>query len=175
MKNEQVVLDDSELGVGRLLRVTSNHGKRRDAAVGQVGDTSLGLEGGVPAIRVLALLASPDAEADLTPLTVTACADAGEFNDKSDKGHFDVAVVDVSCDTRWPVDAARALYNRLGQRFVVVLLFDHKSDATVVEGDAHDRDVYCILKDALRPSELGTIVSGVATLRRVRTRHPATS
>jgi DNA-binding NarL/FixJ family response regulator len=135
----------------------------------------LGLESGVPAIRVLALLASPEAEADLAPLTVTACADAGEFTDKSDKGHFDVAVFDVSRDTKWPVDAARALYDQSDQRFAVVLLFDHKNDATVVEGDALDRDVYCILKDALRPSELGIIVAGVATLRRVRTRRPNAS
>jgi hypothetical protein len=142
-------------------------------AVGHVGESSLELAGSPPEIRVLVLLSSEGAKADLAPFSVTASKDADEFDESFDKGQFDVAVFDASLGAGWPVDAAMALCNRVGRRFPLVILFEQSSDVVVVENQVSTRDVWCIAKDALQPTELATIAAGLTVLGRVRARSPS--
>ena len=164
---------DSALGMVRSTCVTSFDGQRQGVAVSHVGEGSLGLASSPPEIRVLALLSSEGAKADLAPFKVTAFEDADEFNDSFDKGQFDVAVFDVSLGAGWPTDAAMALCNRAGRRFPLLLLFDHHNDLVVVQSKITTQDVWCISKDALQPTELPIVLAGLAVLDRVRARRPS--
>jgi hypothetical protein len=164
---------DSALGMVHLTCLTSFDGQRQTVAVSHVGESSLGLASSPPEIRVLALLSSERAKADLVPFNVTASEDADEFNDSFDKGQFDVAVFDASLGAGWPTDAAMALCNRAGRRFPLLLLFDHNNDLVVVESKLTTRDVWCVSKDALQPNELAIIAAGLAVLGHVRTRRPS--
>jgi hypothetical protein len=164
---------DSALGMARLTCVTSLDGQRQGVSVSQVGEKSLGLASSPPEIRVLALLSSDGAKADLAPFHVTASKDADAFNERFDKGEFDVAIFDASLGSGWPTDAAMALCNRAGRRFPLLLLFEHNNDLVVVESKVTGRDVWCISKDALATAELATIAAGLAVLGRVRARRPS--
>jgi hypothetical protein len=161
---------DSTLGVSPPVSVVSVQGKGRDGAVGHVGDTTLERKSRLP-IRVLALLAAADAGAELAPLQVVACTNPSAFNDRLDKDDFEIAVFDVSRGGGWPIDTAMALCDRSAARSLpLVLLFEHSADAIVVEGNILPRDVWCIVKNALQPGDLPTIVAGLATLARAHER-----
>ena len=161
---------DSALGMVHSACLTSLDGRRQAVAVGHVGESSLGLASSPPEIRVLALLSSEGAKADLSPFNVTASKNADEFEESFDKGLFDVAVFDASLGAGWPTDAALALCNRADRRFPLLLLFDHNNDLVVVESKVTTRDVWCISKDTLQPTELATIAAGLAVLGHVQTR-----
>jgi hypothetical protein len=162
---------DSALCVSPSVSVVSGHGEGQDGAVGHVGDTTLARNSRLP-IRVLALLAAGDAGPELDPLKVAACASASEFNARLDNGDFDIAVFDVGLGGGWPVDTATALCDRLAARSLpLVLLFEHSADAVVVEGNILNRDVWCIIKNALQPGDLPTIVAGLAKLARAQERN----
>lgn len=122
------------------------------------------------ATRLLTLLSPVDATADLTDLLVRPCTDVGEFHRLFDAGDYDIAVFDLSLCNEWPTEAANALSNRSGRRRAIVLLFDHANDARVVEDNTENSNVWCIVKDSLVPSDLTTIVEGLAALVRVRAR-----
>jgi len=164
---------DSALGMAHSTCLTSLDGRRQAVAVGHGGESSLALASSPPEIRVLALLSSEGAKADLAPFNVTASKNADEFDESFDKGQFDVAVFDASLGAGWPADAAMALCNRADRRFPLLLLFDHNNDLVVVESKVTTRDVWCIAKDALQPTELATIAAGLAVLGRARARRPS--
>lgn len=164
---------NSALGMPRSTCLTSLGGQRQGVAVSHAGESSLGLASSSPEIRVLALLSSEGAKADLVPFDVTACTDAAEFDDSFATGDFDVAVFDPALGTGWPTDAAMALCNRLGRRFPLLLLFDHSNDLLAVESQISSREVWCILKPALATGELATLAAGLAALSRVRARYPS--
>jgi len=163
---------DSALGMLHSTCLTSLDGQRQAVAVGHVGESSLGLASGPPEIRVLALLSSEGAKADLAPFYVTVSKDAGDFYESFDKGQFDIAVFDASLGAGWPTDAAMALCNRAGRRFPLLILFEQSNDLVVVESKVTTRDAWCIAKDALQPTELATIAAGLVVLGRVRARRP---
>ena len=161
---------NSALGMVRPTCLTSLGGQRQGVAVSHAGESSLGLASSPSEIRVLALLSSEGAKADLAPFGLTASEDVDAFNDSFDKGLFDVAVFDASLSAGWPTDFAIALCNRPSRRFPLLLLFDHGNDLVVVEGQVSCRDVWCIHKDALATGELATLAAGLAILGRVRDR-----
>jgi hypothetical protein len=164
---------DSALGMARSTCLTSLDGQRQAVAVGHGGESSLALASSPPEIRVLALLSSEGAKADLAPFNVTASKDAVEFCESFDKGQFDIAVFDASLGAGWPTDAAMALCNRARRRFPLLILFEQSNDLVVVESKVTTRDVWCIAKDALQPTELATIAAGLAVLGHVQTRRPS--
>jgi hypothetical protein len=142
-------------------------------AVSQVGEISLGLASSPSEIRVLTLLSPAGAEVALPRFTVTACKDAGEFDDSFGKGDFDIAVFDASLGAGWPTDAVMALCSRPGRRFPLLLLFDQINDLVVVESQVTSRDVWCTLKQALATGELAMLIAGLAALGRVQARLPS--